>query len=98
MKARIIRSTDKPKIIRPKKKEKVNFGTSVYPEFEKREYTGIPLESDSVRVIVLQDYKGMLEDLYVDDIIDVPERRFKSLRLRGLVEEYKGPLSPNKLR
>jgi hypothetical protein len=27
---------------------------------------------------------------YEGDIIDLPERRFKSMRLRGLVDEYKG--------
>ena len=70
---------------------------------EKREYVSTPVRSESIldgdiRVIVLRDYKGMLDNLYVGDIIDVPERRYKSLAFRGLVEKYGGKKQPNKKR
>ena len=70
----------------------------VRPVFEKPVYENIPIPTDSVRVIVLQDYKGMLNDLYVGDILDVPERRYKTLSFRGLVKLYDGPKVPNKQR
>ena len=70
----------------------------VRPVFEKPVYENIPIPTDSVRVIVLQDYKGMLNDLYVGDILDVPERRYKTLAFRGLVKIYDGPKVPNKQR
>ena len=70
---------------------------------EKREYVSTPVRTESVldgdiRVIVLKDYKGMLDNLYVGDIIDVPERRYKSLSFRGLVKIYGGKKQPNKKR
>jgi hypothetical protein len=70
----------------------------VRPVFEKQVIENIPIPTDSVRVIVLQDYKGMLNDLYVGDIIDMPERRYKTLSFRGLVKIYEGPKMPNKQR
>lgn len=70
----------------------------VKPVFEKAVYENIPIPTDSVRVIVLQDYKGMLNDLYVGDIIDMPERRYKTLAFRGLVKLYDGDKKPNKQR
>jgi hypothetical protein len=69
------------------------------PSFGKFEVlTVIPLKEGFVRAQVLQDYKGMEDDLYCGDIIDLPERRFKSLSFRGMVKEYKGGLNPNKRR
>ena len=70
----------------------------VKPVFEKKIIETIPIPTDSVRVIVLQDYKGMLNDLYVGDIIDMPERRYKTLAFRGLVKLYDGDKKPNKKR
>jgi len=70
----------------------------VRPVFEKQVVKNIPIPTDSVRVIVLQDYKGMLNDLYIGDIIDMPERRYKTLAFRGLVKVYEGPKMPNKQR
>ena len=71
---------------------------SEHPPFEKREYSSTPTESGDVRVIVLKDYKGMLNDLYAGDIIDMPERRYKSLAFRGLVKLYTGKSLANKER
>lgn len=68
------------------------------PPFEKAEYFNTPTPSGDVRVIVLKDYKGMLNDLYAGDIIDMPERRYKSLAFRGLVKLYTGKSEANKLR
>ena len=64
--------------------------------FEKRVIKGkVPtvernIAEGHIRVIVLKDCEGMTGHYYEGDIIDLPERRFKSLRLRGLVDEYKG--------
>ena len=64
--------------------------------FEKRVIKGkVPtvernIAEGHIRVIVLKDCDGMTGHYYPGDIIDLPERRFKSLRLRGLVDEYKG--------
>ena len=73
---------------------------SGHPVFEKKEYVNLPtqLEEGYVRVIVVKDYKGMLNDLYAGDIIDLPERRYKSLAFRGLVKIYEGKSNPNKQR
>jgi hypothetical protein len=60
--------------------------------------TKVPLPPDHVRCIVLEDYKGMEDDLYRGDIVDLPERRFKSLSLRGKVKQYFGEKYPNKRR
>jgi hypothetical protein len=88
-----------PKTVRPMtmqtvfSKEKVEFSP-----FKRDDETLGKLEEGHVRVIVLIDYKGMNDELYAGDIIDVPERRYKSLSLRGLVKEYKGTNTPNRLR
>ena len=62
--------------------------------FEKRVIKGkVPtrnIPDGHIRVIVLKECEGMTGHYYEGDIIDLPERRFKSLRLRGLVDEYKG--------
>lgn len=73
---------------------------------EKREYTLNPmvqvtkvvLPEGHVRCIVLREYQGMLEYHDVGDIVDLPERRFKSESFRGLVKEYHGEGQPNKRR
>lgn len=72
--------------------------------FEKRVIKGkVPtvernIAEGYIRVIVLKDCDGMTGHYYEGDIIDLPERRFKSMRLRGLVDEYKGESGPNKER
>ncbi len=72
--------------------------------FEKRVIKGrVPtaerhIPEGHIRVIVLKDCEGMTGPYYEGDIIDLPDRRFKSLRLRGLVDEYKGESGPNKER
>ena len=62
--------------------------------FEKRVIKGkVPtrnIPDGHIRVIVLKECEGMTGHYYEGDIIDLPERRFKSMRLRGLVDEYKG--------
>lgn len=85
----------KVEVIRPNLKEKYEFSPV---EIKPVILTNIPLPQDHVRVIVIQAYKGMDDDLKAGDIIDVPERRYKSLAFRGLVRKYDGELQPNKRR
>ena len=72
--------------------------------FEKRVIKGkVPtvernIAEGHIRVIVMKDCEGMTGHYNEGDIIDLPERRFKSMRLRGLVDEYKGDSAPNKER
>ena len=70
--------------------------------FEKRVIKGkVPtrnIPDGPIRVIVLKECDGMTGHYYEGDIIDLPERRFKSMRFRGLVDEYKGESGPNKER
>jgi cytochrome oxidase assembly protein ShyY1 len=67
--------------------------------YEKHIMTGtFPVTPGNIRVEVLVDYKGMIDDLYRGDIVDLPERRYKTLVNRGFVKEYKGDRIPNKLR
>lgn len=88
-----------PKVVKPMTMETVFAKEKVeYPAFTKTEDVVEKPEDGHIRVIVLIDYKGMNDELYAGDIIDVPERRFKSLSLRGLVKEYKGTNAPNRLR
>jgi hypothetical protein len=99
MKKSVKKEVEKPKVVKPKiivetiKAEK----HSTAPAFGKVEYMSkIPLPPEHVRCIVLVDYKGMTDDLYIGDILDLPERRFKTLSLRGFVKEYTGTSQPNK--
>lgn len=67
--------------------------------FEKKQVRGgVPVPEGHIRVIVLKDYNGMSGEYLTGDIIDLPERRFKTLCLRGIVEEYKGEGTPNRKR
>lgn len=72
--------------------------------FEKRVIKGkVPvieknIPEGHIRVIILKDCEGMTGHYYKGDIIDLPERRFKSMRFRGLVDEYKGDSAPNRER
>ncbi len=69
--------------------------------FEKREIRSkipIPLDEGYIRVVILRDCEGMTGHYCEGDIIDLPVRRFKSMRLRGLVDEYKGDNAPNRAR
>ena len=69
------------------------------PTYEKHVITGsLPVPVDCIRCIVLVDYKGMLDELYVGDVIDLPTRRFKTEKNNGRVKEYEGPRIPNKQR
>lgn len=58
----------------------------------------VPVADGHIRCIVLRDYEGMIDMHYIGDIVDLPERRYKSLSFRGFVEEYKGTRAPNKMR
>lgn len=64
----------------------------VFPE--KKETTGIPV--GHVRVVILKDCEGMSGPYKAGDIIDIPDRRFKTLALRGFCAEYRGSKKPNK--
>jgi hypothetical protein len=71
----------------------------VRPVYEKHVITGtLPVPEGHVRCIVLIDHKGMLNELYKDDVIDMPERRFKTECNHGHVKAYTGPRIPNKQR
>ena len=61
---------------------------------EKRVYPSTMVPSGHVRCLVIRDHEGMACYHYVGDVIDLPERRFKSLSFRGLVKEYKGESGP----
>lgn len=61
---------------------------------EKKVYNKIPIPEGHVRVIVMKEYEGMKIEHEVGDIIDLPERRFKTLVTRGIVREYKGNKEP----
>ncbi len=60
--------------------------------------TKVPLPEGYIRCIVLKEHTGMLDLHKVDDIIDMPERRYKSDSFRGLVKKYDGDRQPNKRR
>ena len=51
-----------------------------------------------MRVIVLKECDGQTGTYLPGDIVDLPERRFKSMRLRGLVDQYFGKDLPNRKR
>lgn len=98
-----MKKESKPKVIKPKEKsievetikaEKIVFN----PKPKYQILTTVPLPDGYVRCIVLVDHKGMLDDLYRGDIVDLPERRVKSLAFRGLVKRYEGNEMPNKRR
>lgn len=63
---------------------------------EKKETSGIP--EGHVRIIVLKECEGMTGTYQVGDIIDLPERRYKSMIIRGLVEKYTGKKLPTRER
>ena len=72
--------------------------------FEKRVIRGkVPvieknIPAGHIRVIVLKDCEGMTGYYSPGDIIDLPERRFKSMCFRGLVEVYEGDSAPTRER
>lgn len=70
----------------------------IKPQLKVEVLTKIPVPEGYIRCMVIQNFEGMTERLEAGDIIDVPERRFRSLVFRGLVEQYKGTASPNKRR
>jgi hypothetical protein len=72
---------------------------AVNPVFEKKVYLSkVPVPDGHIRVMVLIDYKGMTDELYKGDVLDLPDRRYKTLSNRGLVEAYNGDRPPNKMR
>ena len=70
----------------------------IKPSLKVEVLTKIPIPEGYIRCIVLQSFEGMTDKMVPGDIFDVPERRFKSMVFRGLVEEYKGKAIPNKQR
>jgi hypothetical protein len=100
--AKKVEAVKMPKIIKPLVIETIRSSEKIseHPVFEKQVYQNIPtvLQPGDVRVIVLKDYNGMLNELREGDIVDMPERRYKSLAFRGLVKLYEGKNLPNKQR
>jgi hypothetical protein len=81
----------KPLIIEEVTSEKI----VVAKKTEKRVVkTKIPIPEGHVRVIALVDFEGMTCHHYEGDVIDLPDRRFKTLVNRGIVREYKGYKEP----
>ena len=62
------------------------------PLKEKIEYEATP--DGMVKVIALTTYAGMIDMIFCGEVFLLPERRFKSLAKRGVVEEYKGDRKP----
>ena len=60
--------------------------------------TNIPLQGGCIRCEVLKDHNGMLDELRAGDIIDLPERRYKSLSFRGMVKKAEPGAKSNKRR
>lgn len=60
--------------------------------------TKVPLPENHARCIVTKEHQGMQDFHRVGDIIDLPERRFKSDSFRGLVKQYEGDKQPNRRR
>jgi len=93
--------TPKVKVVEPLRVQTIK--SNYVPVKEKVEYKIMPIThvicpEGYVRSIVLIPYAGMLDNHNVGDIVDLPERRYKSLVFRGVVKEYKGELLPNKRR
>lgn len=68
--------------------EKKSMGSEKVTPTEKVEYKSTP--TGMIKCIVLKPYEGMSEAMFDGDIIELPERRFKSLAFRGFVKEYDG--------
>ena len=99
-KKKTIEKTVEPKVIKPIVIETIKAEKqTVKPAFEKVNYLyDIPLPPDHVRCIVLVDFNGMTDELRAGDIVDLPERRYKSLSFRGMVKKYDGKELPNRSR
>ena len=106
VKVPVKKEVKKIKIIEPLRVETIK---DKYPSFqsEKKEMTMptkykvltiVPLPENYVRCIVLIDHTGMLENHDIGDIVDLPDRRYKTLANRGVVEIYDGEDQPNKRR
>lgn len=87
----------KTRLVKPIIVEEITSEKYAIPQFREKVVTnGIP--DGHVRAIVIKVYNGMTELLEVGDIVDLPERRFRSLQMRGLVKAYEGDKLPNKRR
>lgn len=94
--------TEKPKRVKPIVIETI-YSTAEKelkrPVYEKNVIRGsLPIPEGHVRCIVLVDYHGMMDNLYEGDVVDLPDRRYKTLANRGLVKKYEGDRIPNKRR
>lgn len=56
--------------------------------------TAVPIPIGYIRCIVLKAYDGMTCKILAGDIIDLPERRYKTLSIRGLLTKYEGEEPP----
>ena len=70
------------------KKEIAFHSERVMPMREKAVYETTP--AGYVKVICIRDYVGMKDVIYAGDVYLLPERRYKSLQIRGYVEPYEG--------
>ena len=87
----------KTRLVKPIIVEEITSEKYVVPQFrEKKETNGIP--EGHIRAIVIKVFNGMTDLLETGDIVDLPDRRFRSLQMRGLVKEYVGDKLPNKRR
>ena len=95
-------------VVKPKRKKAITIETlgvalqekaKMSEVKEKREFlTKVPVPEGHIRCICLVDYKGMEDDIYAGDVQDLPQRRYKTLSMRGFVKPYEGERPPNKLR
>ena len=87
----------KTRLVKPIIVEEITSEKYAIPQFREKVVTnGIP--DGHVRAVVIKVFNGMTELLEVGDVVDLPDRRFRSLQMRGLVKEYVGDKLPNKKR
>lgn len=87
----------KKRVVKPIIVEEISSEKMIIPKYkEKVETNGIP--DGHVRAVVVKLFNGMIDLLEPGDIVDLPERRFRSLQMRGLVKAYVGDKLPNKRR
>lgn len=95
----IVRET-KIKIVKPLEVGTIKSGPFIKEkvEFPIHMITKIIIPADHVRCIVLKDHQGMFDFHKAGDIVDLPDRRYKTDSFRGLVKKYDGEGQPNKRR
>lgn len=56
--------------------------------------TAVPIPVGYVRCIVIKSYDGMTCKMLAGDIVDLPERRYKTLSTRNFIDKYEGDEPP----